>query len=97
VTDTKRDRYFDTVTTVGLRWPPSRPLMYCWLKPEISANRSCVRPFFCLIRLTFCPTSLRMSMQTGQRITYSKFINYNMWNTLTLLGSRRKDGKCACA
>jgi hypothetical protein len=29
-----------TVTIVGLRFPFSRPLRYCWLKPEISANCS---------------------------------------------------------
>ena len=50
--------------------------MYCWLKPERSANCSCVRPFFSLNRLTFRPTSLRISMHRNQRITYSKFINY---------------------
>src|SRR5215468_319546 len=54
--------------------------MYCWLKPEISASCSCVRPFFCLIRLTFPPTSLRMSICADQRITHLKFINYNMYN-----------------
>jgi len=37
--------------------------MYCWLKPERSANCSWVRPFSCLIRLTFRPTSLRISMR----------------------------------
>jgi hypothetical protein len=67
-----------TVTIVGLRFPFSRPLRYCWLKPEISANCSWVSPLFCLIRLTFCPTSLRISMHGGQPITRSKFINYNM-------------------
>jgi len=55
--------------------------MYCWLKPAISANRSWVRPFPSLIRLRFRPTSLRMSMRGGQRITYSKFINYNMYKS----------------
>jgi hypothetical protein len=49
----------------GLRRPCSRLLMYCWLKPEISENGSCVRLFFCLILLTFRPTSLRMSMRKG--------------------------------
>jgi hypothetical protein len=48
------------------------------LKPEISENLSWVRPFFSLIRLTFWPTNLRISMQTGQRITYFEFINYSM-------------------
>jgi hypothetical protein len=51
---------------------------YCWLNPEISANFSWVRPLFRLIRLTFRPTNLRMSMRKGQRITSDKFINYNM-------------------
>lgn len=37
--------------------------MYCWLKPENSANCSCVKPLFSLIRLTFPPTNLRMSMR----------------------------------
>jgi hypothetical protein len=34
-----------------------------WLNPERSANSSCVRPLSCRIRLTFRPTSLRMSMR----------------------------------
>jgi len=54
--------------------------MYCWLKPDISANRSCVRPFLRLIRLTFRPTSFRMSMRVGHRITQFKFINCIMYN-----------------
>ena len=52
--------------------------MYCWLKPESSANCSCVKDFFCLMRLTFFPTNLRMSMRLDQRITFPKFINYSM-------------------
>ena len=52
-------------TTVGLRFPCSRPLMYCWLKPDFSANASCVRPFSSLSLLTFRPTSFRMSMRHG--------------------------------
>src|ERR1700730_12046309 len=51
------------LTIVGLRRPCSRPLRYCWLKPESSASCSWVKPFSCLIRLTFRPTSLRMSMR----------------------------------
>jgi len=53
--------------------------MYCWLNPESSANFSWVRPLFSLIRLTFLPTSARMSMRGGQPITYSEFINYSMY------------------
>lgn len=52
--------------------------MYCWLKPESSANCSCVRPFNCLNLLTLRPTNLRISMRHGQQITYFKFINYSM-------------------
>jgi len=40
-----------------------RPLMYCWLNPESSASCSWVKPFSCLTRLTFRPTSLRISMR----------------------------------
>jgi hypothetical protein len=68
-----------SVIIVGFRRPRSRLLTYCWLNPETSANSSCVRPFFCLILLTFRPTSLRISMRNGQRITHLKFINYSMY------------------
>jgi hypothetical protein len=37
--------------------------MYCWLNPESSASCSWVKRFSCLTRLTFRPTSLRMSMR----------------------------------
>jgi len=72
-----------SVMIVGFRRPCSMPLIYCWLKPEISASRSCVRPFFSLIRLTFFPTNLRISMHRRQRITLYKFINYSMLNLAT--------------
>jgi len=44
---------------LGLRRPRSRSLMYCWLKPERSANSSCVRPLASLIFFAFLPTNLR--------------------------------------
>jgi hypothetical protein len=59
----------NSVTIVGFRRPCSKPLMYCWLKPETSASCSWVKPFSRLIRPTFRPTSLRMSMRGGERIT----------------------------
>ena len=62
------------VMIVGLRRPRSKLLMYCWLNPDISANCSWVRPFFSLSRLTFRPTSLRISCAGGQRITSFEFI-----------------------
>jgi len=77
------------VTIEGLRRPFSRPLMYCWLNPEISANRSWVRPFFSLIRFTLRPTSARMSMREGQPITYFKFINYSMYTDATVRIAKR--------
>lgn len=40
-----------------------------WLKPEISASCSCVKPAFSLILRAFRPTSLRISMRGVQRIT----------------------------
>jgi hypothetical protein len=55
--------------------------MYCWLKPDTSASCSCVIPFFSLNRLTFRPTSLRISMRRDHRITYHRFINYSMYAT----------------
>jgi len=39
--------------------------MYCWLKPDTSANCSWVRPFSSLILRTLDPTIRRMSMATG--------------------------------
>jgi hypothetical protein len=66
------------VTTVGLRRPYSTPLMYCWLKPETSASRSCVIFFLRRRRARFRPTSLRMSMRQGQRNTYLEFINFSI-------------------
>jgi hypothetical protein len=63
VADTEGGCQLVDAEIVGLRLPCSRPLMYCWLNPERSANSSCVRPLSCRIRLTFRPTSLRMSMR----------------------------------
>ncbi len=53
---------------VGFLLPFSSPLMYCWLKPEISASCSCVEPVFSPILRAFRPTSLRAPC-AGQRIT----------------------------
>lgn len=41
---------------VGLRLPRSRPLTYCWLKPDFSANASCVIPRRWRIRRKLRPT-----------------------------------------
>jgi hypothetical protein len=46
--------------------------MYCWLKPQISTSSSWVRPFLSLMRRTFRPTNLRMSMRASQRDTNYK-------------------------
>ncbi len=53
------------VTTAGFRSPRSKSLRYCWEKPETSANRSCVHVRSSLIRLTFRPTSRRISIAAG--------------------------------
>ena len=58
--------------------------MYCWLKPENSANFSCVKDLFCLISLTFRPTNLRISMRLDQRFSLEKFINYSMYDMTDL-------------
>ena len=59
-----------TLTIVGFRFPRSSPLMYCCVKPERSANCSCVRLFSSLMRRTFRPISFRMSMRTGWTATH---------------------------
>jgi hypothetical protein len=51
------DACCQSVTTFGFR-PRSRLLMYCWLKPESSANGSWVKPSFCLIRFDVPPDQL---------------------------------------
>jgi hypothetical protein len=83
-----------TVTTVGLRRPFSRPLTYCWLNPEMSQNSSCVRLFSSRIRLTFCPTSLRISMHRKKSITQFKFTNYSMYSVFCGLGGRPRRPIC---
>ncbi len=65
--------------TVGFRCPLSRPLRYCWLKPDRSSISSWVSPFSLRRREKFWPTSLRISMQKGWQIIHYSVINYNMY------------------
>src|SRR5262245_51032197 len=48
---------------VGLRRPRSKPLRYCWLKPERSSTASWVSPFSRRMRAKLRPTSFRISMR----------------------------------
>lgn len=61
------------VTIVGFLLPFFSPLMYCWLKPEISASCFCVKPAFFLILRAFRPTSLRAPCE-GQQVKASGFM-----------------------
>jgi hypothetical protein len=46
--------------------------MYCWLKPESSASCSWVKPFSCLIRLTFPPDQLAQRTELEYRNLLAK-------------------------
>lgn len=86
------------VTIEGFRRPFSRPLMYCWLNPDSSANFSWVRPFLSRIRFTLRPTSARISMRGSQPIMRVEFINFSIRQALTAAprSSRRplKQSRC---
>ena len=60
----------NSVTTVGLRRPLSRSLIYCWVEPEASAKLSCVKPLAFLNRPKLRPTSLRISICASCVFTY---------------------------
>lgn len=67
------------VISVGFRRPLSRPLRYCWLRPDRAATSSCVRYFSRRMRAKFLPTKVRISICNKSQFTYYRFIIYNMY------------------